>query len=432
MTTSSTRLQLETECVRLLAQKDEQVKMLPVPLVTTTGGSTTTARSTVLGRGSGHANRFDGRHVKIAESVGGGPALGEIAAVDNSGFDNIDQLTVSPALSAAVATGTDLLIYPMGYAPETVTQEINRVLRTTEHDQIWYPSLVPDHYLESADTANWDEVGTTTRSFVTSITDIPLLSGERALKVIANAIVEGVKSEAFSVDEGEGLTLSVLLAVESFTVAGVRAGIIDVTNTADVLGTSVVTNSLWTWYLEHITIPSNCRQARLQVILGTGGTAATFYLGAPVIIQSNYGRMYALPAWLQRKEQILDVVRITPGQSANDSGEYVGASQYESLACDYDFFRSERDANPHHIRFQNRWGYPVGLLCQRKFDELPADTSTSTIDKDYVANRVVANLLKQRDDSDWKDFDRTARSLAVTLGYGRREVRLKPTADVYV
>jgi hypothetical protein len=121
---------------------------LPIPLTTTTiAADTTSLRDTALARGTHGSGNYNGRHIEIIEAVtvpGTGPALGEVAAVDDAGFDLTDKLTTSPAFSQIVQTGTDYLMYPRKLVPETLVDAINDVLTKIEAPYLWAPSLVAD------------------------------------------------------------------------------------------------------------------------------------------------------------------------------------------------------------------------------------------------------------------------------------------------
>ncbi len=64
-----TRLQIKQDVVRVLKMRDEALATLPVPLVATAAGSTTTIIDAKLGRGTLQTNRYDARSVELTDQV---------------------------------------------------------------------------------------------------------------------------------------------------------------------------------------------------------------------------------------------------------------------------------------------------------------------------------------------------------------------------
>lgn len=66
---STTRLVMKQDVLRVLNKRDEALAGLPIPLRTTTAGSTTTLLDSKLGRGTTQANRYDARAIEIMSDV---------------------------------------------------------------------------------------------------------------------------------------------------------------------------------------------------------------------------------------------------------------------------------------------------------------------------------------------------------------------------
>lgn len=64
-----TRLLTKYDVLRILNKRDAALKALPVPLITTSAGSTTTLLDTKLGRGTSNANKYDARAIEIMSAV---------------------------------------------------------------------------------------------------------------------------------------------------------------------------------------------------------------------------------------------------------------------------------------------------------------------------------------------------------------------------
>ncbi|KKK91039.1 hypothetical protein LCGC14_2716980, partial [marine sediment metagenome] len=207
----ATFLELKEAIIRVFAQRDEVLARLPVPLTTTaTASDNLSLRDTVLGRGTSTASLYDGRHVEILTDPGGGPAVGEVAAVDTQGFDETDKVTTSPAFTNPVQIGTKYLVYPRGLAPEVLGAAANLVLRSTEAPHLWAPSLVPDSDMSENDLTNWVVVGlTVVRIFQPTVS----LFGPHSLFVVSGEVNGGVVSQAFDVTEEEQLLVSVPIRV---------------------------------------------------------------------------------------------------------------------------------------------------------------------------------------------------------------------------
>ena len=104
----TTRIEIEEDVVRELVKElgDMALAYLPVPLVTTSvGGSTTTLKDIKLARGSRDANAYDNRAIMVSEFDDGDADIRSIAVVTTGGFDGSQLLTYSPAFNAATADG---------------------------------------------------------------------------------------------------------------------------------------------------------------------------------------------------------------------------------------------------------------------------------------------------------------------------------------
>ncbi len=76
MTTSVSRITIEQDIVELLASRDAETQLLPVPLqATTLAADKTSIRCTTLDRGNPSSGAYDGMIVKIVDDTGAGPAV---------------------------------------------------------------------------------------------------------------------------------------------------------------------------------------------------------------------------------------------------------------------------------------------------------------------------------------------------------------------
>ncbi len=418
---TTTRLVIEQDIIRVFAPDDEAVSRLDVPQVTTsTAADAVTIVDTALGRGTSNANQYDARDIKVVEGSLG-PAVGEISRVDDAGFDNTSTLTISPALSAALQGGADYILYPRGLAPEIVVNAVNDVLRNTEGPHIWMPSIIDDADFGENDATNWAAVGTpSTRAFVsTAGTDEPnVYFGERALHIIADAASEGATSNSAEVHENE--TLRVWTVVR----CNVGSCIVQLYNVtaSEVIGDPVTVDeqALTTVYFTE-AVPDDCEQISIRYL--SVASADDFYVSPFVTVQPTSGRTYPAPSWLTTETQIMEAFYVPPGFSSEDADSYVTGSKPMISARRPALVQSARDLTPLYLQLgsHERSG-PLALLLKRAFSELASETTTTNADRDYVAKKAVANILKARGEAAWRMWASQAAKMARGKRYGRHFV----------
>jgi hypothetical protein len=346
-----------------------------------------------------------------------------VTGIDNGGFAAGGILTVSPNFAAdpAAVTGGpyaagSFFLYPKGLHPDYVIERLNTVLRNTDSPHLWYPSLITDSDMSSNDVTNWDIVAAGTRVFTTTAGDI--LYGERALTITAPATDDGVETEDFDVTENEQMIVLVHVRV---TAGSGKVILRRVTATAADLKTVTILNErVYTDVFFRETVPDGMIQAAIRV-LGAEATS-TIILSPHVVVQSDRRRAYAVPSWWTRENQLKEIVEYVPHYSSDVADSYISLSSQQYAMMNYDFLRSDRDANPLRVEFANCGSYPIGFLVQRPFAELPGDSSTTVCDKDYAAFKTVSNILRDRQDNSWKHWAARAANRAKMLGYGVREL----------
>ena len=416
----ATLLEIKQGILRRLAWKDDKVGLLPIPLTaTTTAANALGIRDTALARGTHGAGNYNGRHVEIVETVTGSPTLGSVAAVDVGGFDLTDLITTSPAFDDEVQAGTDWLMYPKLLVPETVRDAINNVLKKTEAPHLWAPSLVTDSDMGANALTNWDAIGSpTTRAFVTTAAHVYF--GPRALHLADADTDEGAQTEYFGVYDTESLLVSVLARVVVGTLNVILYRV-----TATAVAVKTVTLSLREPQYSEVrfrqTVPSGMRQGQLQFVAPEDN--CEFYISPHVIVQSDRRRSYTVPSWLVSESQVVELVELPAGASADDDDSYIPLSSNLRSMTGLDFIRSDRDVNPLRIEFRNPGSNPVYLLCKRPFAELSILTEETNCDEEFVVAKATAKILKDRGDAGWWVHDREAERRARKMGYGGRELR---------
>lgn len=497
--TSSLRLDLETEIIRILAQADPEASLVPVPFNGTISAvGTITAPG--LDRGTINANRFDGRLIKVAEdatAVAYAPAVtatgaqtatttafnvssttnikagdileigttlekllvravvsatqltvtrgyqgttatataggetvrydpyGEFTGVDNGGFAAGGILTISPDFSVTGYGAGSFLMYPKGLLPDYVVTKLNAVLRNTDHPHLWFPSLVDDSDMASADLTNWAAVGApTTRAFDTTAANV--LFGERSLH-LAGGNNDGATTNAFDVTEQENLLVWVPVRVNATDpAAGVAAKVIlrrVTTTAADIRTVTSLNERLFTDVFFRDIIPSGCQRAAIR-FLGAAASA-DFFVSPHVVVQSAKRRAYNVPSWWTREGQLKDIIFFWPHYTSDVADSFISLSERDYAMIDVSFLRADRDLHPLRVEFYSYAQYPVGFLVQRPFVELAGDSSTTVCDKDYVVFKTVSNILRDRQNPGWKHWAGRAAERAKLFGYGGREIEVR-------
>ena len=392
------------------------------PITTNSGGSTTTLRATRLERRNPSANAFDGFAVEIIEKVGSGPAIGEVAVVAAAGYDGTDRLTVAPALSATVETGTDFLLYPPDIEPEAMNDQIDAILRSTEAPSIYVPSMVPDSDFE-ADTSNpatnWPILASalTTHLFVT--TSGLVLIGERAMHIKTANVNDGVKSSVFAVEGNETVLLSLFVRGADTPLGEVRVDLYDVTNSAIIKSSGEIDDPAWHHVQFAATIPATCKQVRIQFTNPTTAVSE-WYIAQDAAVQSQSGHLYAAPSWLTHEGQIMRSVAIPQGFTAQENSAFLALGEGWADGPPVSMIRRDRGVNVLSFSLQG-FHLPAAILVKRGFNALASATATSTIDREYMMWKLCANLLKELGDETWQEYAREASRLAYTLKYGGRE-----------
>lgn len=424
----TTRITLKQRIARILNRADEVVALLPVPLATTTiAADTTSLRDTALARGTTAAGRYDHRAVEIIELVASGPAIGEVAVVTNAGFDNIDKLTLSPAFSLAVRTGTDYILWPKGVAPEMINQHINDLLRATYHPYLWIPSIVDDADFESG-LGNWADVGSPLPATALSTVAADVLLGDRSIHLQADAIGEGVESNVFRVTEKESLLVMCFVRAD---VDAVQVILRNETASSNMRDPITINEELYTEVRFTEAVPAGCEEARLQFL--ATATDTQFFLSPPVIVQSSAGRPHALPSWLVNpRRQIKGAIYLRQGFSGPVDESFIALSRMGTPAPIPDALRSDRSLTPGRVILQADTRGPIAFMCQRPFAELTSDTASTNADEDYVAYGVVARLLHDKKNGDYRTWQARAQEIAVARGYGERRLVVEENPKVLV
>lgn len=407
------------------AHLDEVLARYSMPRTTTaTAADKLTLRDTALARGTTSENHYDAREIEIVEKVAGGPEIGESAVVDDAGFDDTDKVTLSPAFSDEVQSGTDYQIYGRGLTPEVLNQAINDVLRNTEGPHIWFPSMVDDADFGENELTNWAAIGTPLFRSLPATAAPGLLFGEYRLYILADAADEGATSNSFPVTERESLLVSVMVRTTALTCT------VQLYNAtaSEVVKEVTGDEDAFTEVRFAETVPVGCENMSVRFL--APADTGEFFVSAPVLVQSRSGHAYPAPSWLSRQEQIMETLQLPQGFASEATDSYAALSRAAQPAETPSTLRADRGVNPLFVEL-TVGSNPVLLVVQRTFDELTSDSATTGCDREYVKWKVLGNILQARGD-DQQAFGcyRRARSIASALSYGLHELRLVESEKV--
>lgn len=429
-----TQLTIKEDVLRALGRRDEAIAMLPVPLVTTAGGSTTTLVDTKLGRGTTQANKYDGRHIEITAA---GSNVGEHAAVDDSGFNGTSTLTFSPALTS-VADAATYLMYPLGLSGDLLKQLIDEVLRDTDGPHIHFPSMCPDSDLEGSTVGDWwGNVGAdapTTKEYTTTNTNrwvTEMIFGQQSLHVVESGADGGVKSDVFDVGDTESLVLSCFVHVVTGTLT---ISLYNETGSA-VIGTAVTVDEPG-WKEVRITEAVTAACERATVRFAGSANLDDFYVASPVIVQAQgSARHYELPSWFVAESQYAQARSLPLGLTSEDASTYVALSSSRMSVVasnEPSFLNDARGVLPFKVLLEATADGPVFLIVQRPFDVLTDNTTTTTCDRQYLRSRVIATILRDWGDAKEKAWSRRAMGRAELMGYNRQDISIRPNPPTTV
>ena len=407
-----TRLVIFEDIVRHFAQHYPATHGMIIPAPTTSPGSSTTLKDTKLGRGSKDPNFYDGCLIYIIS----GSAAGDIATVDDAGFDGTSQLTFSPAASATIGSGDTYALLPPGLSPETVHAEINRVLRDTYGPHLWIPSLVNDGDFENDVIAtDWPDVSTpSVTDFI--ITPANVLFGDRAIQVTADGADEGVESLSIPVTDVESVLLSTWVKVVTGSMDVVLR---NQTAGADMSTLVTVDEEAWTEvrFIESIEAAQQLLRVRFQ----SNANLDDFFISAFVTVQAQSPRPYNMPPWFVSESQYMGVLTIPPGAGSEATNALIALSgEMKNANIKPYFIHSASAVHPFMVQLPGADGNPIALVLKRAFSELSSDTATTHARRDYVVKKAIGNLHwitpYLPNEPNWRS---EAAGLADALSYGR-------------
>ena len=362
-----------------LAERLYRESHWPVTGTATSGTTTTLVDTAGLVYSSGDANQFDRKYAYIEFSTG------ESSRVTEGGYaGGTGTLTLSPAVTDI---GTEKYIITDQHI-DVLKNAINRIQRNL-FLETFYPLSVQvvrndANDMEPATTAT-DYGGTATRALESTI----IFNGAQSLKVTAGAANQYASVGAISVNEGETYYAAVMCSVNSGDDADFF--IYDVTN-ATTINNATTDEVAWMELIVPFTVPSGCEEISTRMASVANGDI-TYWENFQV--WSSGRRVYPLPSWITRPEQLLDVRSFAQGTGGPGDNDY-RSNETRSRPLSYGFESVDRrGTSPLHIWVDNTSARPF-IYALRPLDELSADTSNSVAESDFIV-RFAEKLVREPD-----------------------------------
>ena len=353
---------------------------------TATGGSTTTlvdAGTTTppgLFYSSGDANAFDRKWVYQEDD-------GQTSRITEGGYaGGTGTLTISPAITGFANTDKYIICdWPF----QVLKNAINLVQQNLFLETFWPLSL---HVM--GNDANDMEPSTIATDYSatngTRATEATIVKhGAQSLKLTATSAGGYANTGNIGVQESQSLLAAVDCYVTSGDDATFRAW--DVTNAASI-DTATSDEPSWMELLIQFSTPSGCEQIDFRMI-SDADTDITFWENFQV--WSSGRRVYPLPSWITRPEQLLDVRSFAQGTGGPGGNDY-RSNETRSQPLSYGFENVDRRGNsPLHIWVNAGSARPY-IYALRPLDELSADTSNSVAEQDFIV-RWAEKLVREPD-----------------------------------
>ena len=417
--TTSTRTVLKEGILNLLNPLfAPKLGGLVMPL-TASGGSSTTAVIDLLARGSNDTDDFNDCQIEnITQS--------EVGGITDGGFSTAT-LTFSPTASTGFSASDVGHIYGPGLTPEMFDSGINRVLLGTEALFAYLPTMINADAADFTGTveSEWIDIagGTPTQTYDTS--DGFVLTGERSLKIVTTAANEDVKSRDIAVTGGENLILSVFVACPT---GSMRVQLYDETNSAVIETSGTYDNPDFNEIrLDSITVPDTCELVTVRFLNETD--ASTFYVAQNPALQSQDGRIYRLPSWIEHEGQVFGSIELPTRDAGEANDTWLAHAAHYISGPKLEFITSERSLTAVSLKFR-AISNPVALLVYRAFEALSSNTASTTCDRDYLIYKVAARICRLQDDDNWRRFARIAHNRAGIKEYGPQKTAWVDNAKV--
>ena len=343
---------------------------------TSSTGTTITDTTGHLNYSSGDVNAFDRKFVYVVQAADAG-ARGE-SRVTEGGWTVTGSLTVDPSIGS-LASGD---LYIISDDPPAILQlNINRVLRN-----MYLPSFYPLSLHVMGNDANDMEPSTVATDYIaensgTLATESTIVfNGAQSLKATAGAANSGASTGNISVFESKPYYTAVMCSVKQGDDADFK--VVNVQDSdAQIDDNATSDEPSWTELVILFTPPSGCEQVDIFMLGTANGDIA--YWDDFQIWQSGTG-VYALPSWITRPAQMLDVRAFPQGTGGPASDNDYRANERLSRPLRWGFEREDRRATNELYIWVEAGSERPYIYALRSLSELSSDTSTTPADQDSV------------------------------------------------
>ncbi len=360
----------------------------PIELVLT-GGSTTTAVSTVWAYTSASANSYDGVWIYVADTTDDAAPIGSLVRVNAAGFAGASGTwTFSPTITTLASGDTCYFLY--GPNRQAYLDAFNEVITNT-YAPAWlpFPNLVTDGHMETSGTSNWTDVLTPTKAKVT--TNTLVFCGTSSLSIVTNAVDEGVVSDSIDVLPSENLLISAAIKV---TAGDCAVQLYDVTNSVILDQVENIDFSGWTIAFFEYQVGGSTEQVAVR-ILSDDTAVSTIYAGY-VQVLSRERTVYTLPSSVDNIRHIDDVFYWPLAREAELSRAYIPQmAQRRSWPYNKDGLRDYQGANSQKMELRSYPRYPLFTQFRREDAAATLDTSVTTLPLQTVVEGMLASMYEK-------------------------------------
>ncbi len=378
-----TRISIQRELSRRLYADSHD------PITGTTTSTTATEVTDLLGGlnySTGDVNAFDRKYVQLMEAADA--SLRGVSRVIEAGWALTGTLTVDPAFAVTPVSGDIFII--SDHPPAVLQNAINAVQRN-----LFLPTFYPLSLHVMGNDANDMEPSTVATDYASTNATLAteatiVFNGAQSLKITATSAAGYANTGNVGVKDGQGLYAAMMMYVTSGDSGTFR--VVDVTNTATIEDATTDEPS-WTELVYPFSVPTDCEQIDFRFIADSN---TDVIYGEDFQVWSSGRRVYSLPSWITRPEQLLDVRSFAQGTGGPSSDNDYRANETRSQPLSYGFESVDRRGNlPLHIWVDAGSARPF-IYALRPLDELSADTSNSVAESDFVV-RWAEKLVREPD-----------------------------------
>ena len=296
---------------------------------------------------------------------------------------------LTPSVTWISDPGTTVLfdIFSRGVSIWDLRLAVNRALRNLTWNTKSPLTLVADGDMALDGISNWTAYGTLNASSG-KVTNANAIRGPRSLLALASAANSGYQSATILVDPTNAGPWYVQALVRAqIGTATLRP--YDVTNSANIAVSGTQTWALRGWGLINLTfnLPATCEALAFRLESTANADrifwqyVAAFPIGA---------RDLALPSWVERQSQVLDVLEDIQGSFRYDTPNWVSRAGHDKVYEDL--------ANPNNqVRIklaEPMTAKPLWLDAVRGYPPMAGDAQSAYVDRDHLVAAATMELCK--------------------------------------